>query len=110
MQAQAGHEDMGKVQAVFAQPPFGPAVMQAAASMETQGIVEPPPEWNRPDEGNPNMPRRPPEYQPPQVSHFLPECWPCGLRCMHRREFALSCFMISDRPASAAGCIEEDSR
>lgn len=47
--------------------------------METQGIVEPPPEWNRPDEGNPNMPRRPPEYQPPQVSHFLPVCWSCGL-------------------------------
>ena len=50
--------------------------------METQDIVEPPPEWNRPDEGNPNMPRRPPEYQPPQVSHFLPECWPCRPCCM----------------------------
>ena len=56
--------------------------MQAEASMETQGIVEPPPEWNRPDEGNPNMPRRPPEYQPPQVSPLLPECWPRGPRCM----------------------------
>lgn len=30
-------------------------------------VIESPPEWGRPDEGNPNQPRRPPEYQPPQV-------------------------------------------
>ncbi len=32
-----------------------------------EDLIESPPEWGRPDEGNPNQPRRPPEYQPPQV-------------------------------------------
>ena len=32
-----------------------------------EAVIETPPEWGRPDEGNPNQPRRPPEYQPPQV-------------------------------------------
>lgn len=36
-------------------------------SPETTGVIETPPEWGRPDEGNPNQPRRPPEYNPPQV-------------------------------------------
>lgn len=39
----------------------------ASASPETTGVIETPPEWGRPDEGNPNQPRRVPEYQPPQV-------------------------------------------
>ncbi|KAL3160522.1 hypothetical protein ABBQ32_010826 [Trebouxia sp. C0010 RCD-2024] len=38
----------------------------ASASPETTGVIETPPEWGRPDEGNPNQPRRVPEYQPPQ--------------------------------------------
>ena len=32
-----------------------------------ESVIEPPPEWSRPDEGNPNQPRRPREYTPPQV-------------------------------------------
>lgn len=32
-----------------------------------EDVIETPPEWGRPDEGNPNQPRRPPEYNPPQV-------------------------------------------
>lgn len=39
----------------------------ASGSPETTGVIETPPEWGRPDEGNPNQPRRPPEYNPPQV-------------------------------------------
>lgn len=43
------------------------ASQAASASPETTGVIETPPEWGRPDEGNPNQPRRVPEYQPPQV-------------------------------------------
>ena len=42
----------------------------ASGSPETTGVIEPPPEWGRPDEGTPNQPRRPPEYNPPQVCIF----------------------------------------
>ena len=41
-------------------------IMSEFAS-ETTDVIESPPEWGRPDEGNPNQPRRPPEYTPPQV-------------------------------------------
>ena len=41
----------------------------ASASPETTAVIETPPEWGRPDEGNPNQPRRPPEYTPPQVGN-----------------------------------------
>ena len=36
-------------------------------TLNIKGVIETPPEWGAPDEGNPNQPRRPPEYQPPQV-------------------------------------------
>ena len=39
----------------------------ASGFPNTEAVIESPPEWGRPDEGNPNQPRRPPEYQPPQV-------------------------------------------
>ena len=42
----------------------------ASGSPETTGVIETPPEWGRPDEGNPNQPRRPPEYNPPQVCNM----------------------------------------
>lgn len=42
----------------------------ASDSPETTGVIETPPEWGRPDEGNPNQPRRPPEYNPPQVCNI----------------------------------------
>ena len=34
---------------------------------DIDAVIETPPEWGAPDEGNPNQPRRVPEYQPPQV-------------------------------------------
>ena len=47
----------------------------ASASLETTAVIETPPEWGRPDEGNPNQPRRPPEYTPPQVgSKYTQRC------------------------------------
>jgi len=39
-----------------------------------EAVIESPPEWGRPDEGNPNQPRRPPEYQPPQVHMHKAAC------------------------------------
>lgn len=38
---------------------------------EPEAVIETPPEWGAPDEGNPNQPRRPPEYQPPQARDIL---------------------------------------
>ena len=43
----------------------------ASVSPETTAVIETPPEWGRPDEGNPNQPRRPPEYTPPQVGQQI---------------------------------------
>ena len=40
---------------------------------DPESVIETPPEWGAPDEGNPNQPRRPPEYQPPQARDKL-EC------------------------------------
>ena len=45
--------------------PFLEGIDGANAWLE--GVIESPPEWGRPEEGNPNQPRRPPEFNPPQV-------------------------------------------
>ena len=41
----------------------------ASGLPDIDSVIETPPEWGRPDEGTPNQPRRPPEYNPPQVSN-----------------------------------------
>ena len=41
----------------------------------TYAVIETPPEWGSPDEGNPNQPIRVPEYQPPQVENMTCVPW-----------------------------------
>lgn len=59
----------------------------ASGLPDINAVIETPPEWGRPDEGNPNQPRRPPEYNPPQVGYA---CRPPML--LHRqREYSSVC-------------------
>lgn len=53
---------------------------------DAEAVIETPPEWGAPDEGNPNQPRRPPEYQPPQVSYATPltTCIAQYPKCLHQ--------------------------
>ena len=65
------------------------AVQEAIEAIEAiEAVIESPPEWGRPDEGNPNQPRRPPEYQPPQVHILYAACkstWQfCTNKCHSR--------------------------
>ena len=53
----------------------------ASGSSEPTGVIETPPEWGRPDEGNPNQPRRPPEYNPPQVRFMYTVLASAVLQC-----------------------------
>jgi hypothetical protein len=47
--------------------PAGPSILFPDLELDTaEAVIESPPEWGPPGEGNPNQPRRPPEYQPPQ--------------------------------------------
>lgn len=55
----------------------------ASANPETTDVIETPPEWGRPDEGNPNQPRRPPEYNPPQVGSTYTSGCGCPVTLQH---------------------------
>lgn len=57
-----GEHDITRIEASIETPPEWGA-------QNIEGVIETPPEWGSPDEGNPNQPRRPPEYQPPQVCY-----------------------------------------